>query len=513
LPEFVATAGRVPMGEQVHGFIVPFATGNYTFAIRARQGIPSQLWLAPNSTRDAVQLIATSDWATQRPQLNWSLTASQQSGPVFLEQGIRYYVKTMAFVYSNYGPHRIDVAWRYANVSDANATRMVISDANIIPQAALRPWESNCSTLDSCRGCTTAANCAWCGNTCTERTSSAFCPAPVTATSKCPGCNDLTDCKTCLAQPHCEYINYFCREVSGNSLAVRKLEQCSRFDCDSYSDCGNCTSTFECGWCASTQRCFSFNAYLTRYSNGQCQSWHTVPGTCPACSSRSSCADCTAEFGCGWAYNTSRPSQGLCAAGEFGSKSPTLGLAGWAYDTCPADTECTLLNTTCSQNQTCVETDAPYPSGFTCVCGVGYELVGTQCLPVCNQTCVRGSCSSPGVCQCPAGWSGLSCQNCEYSGGDALPWTHGCGSNASCIPSSWNATVSSYNYSPADVNASKSCQCYDGYAGVADDGCKPFCSQGCVHGTCTAPDTCVCDLGFAGTNCTECDSTQSSYAW
>ena len=36
--------------------------------------------------------------------------------------------------------------------------------------------------------------------------------------------------------------------------------------------------------------------------------------------------------------------------------------------------------------------------------------------------------------------------------------------------------------------------------------CTPVCHQGCVHGTCTLPDTCQCHFGFVGKNCsTECE--------
>jgi Golgi apparatus protein 1 len=39
--------------------------------------------------------------------------------------------------------------------------------------------------------------------------------------------------------------------------------------------------------------------------------------------------------------------------------------------------------------------------------------------------------------------------------------------------------------------------------GFADDGskCAAVCSPGCVHGNCTAPNVCTCDVGWRGNDC------------
>lgn len=44
------------------------------------------------------------------------------------------------------------------------------------------------------------------------------------------------------------------------------------------------------------------------------------------------------------------------------------------------------------------------------------------------------------------------------------------------------------------------CICAKGYTDQGGD-CVPVCSQGCVRGKCTAPDTCKCDFGYVGSNC------------
>jgi len=36
-----------------------------------------------------------------------------------------------------------------------------------------------------------------------------------------------------------------------------------------------------------------------------------------------------------------------------------------------------------------------------------------------------------------------------------------------------------------------------------EDRCSPVCEQGCVNGECREPNTCVCDVGYTGADCTE----------
>ena len=52
--------------------------------------------------------------------------------------------------------------------------------------------------------------------------------------------------------------------------------------------------------------------------------------------------------------------------------------------------------------------------------------------------------------------------------------------------------------------------CCDGYARGEDEStCLPVCSDTCHQGTCVGPDTCHCDQGFGGKDCSKCKTDNS----
>ena len=68
----------------------------------------------------------------------------------------------------------------------------------------------------------------------------------------------------------------------------------------------------------------------------------------------------------------------------------------------------------------------------------------------------------------------------------------------------------SVNSTCINLNGSYTCSCDTGYVSNTSDAeeqgrsskpCKPICHEPCVNGLCTAPDTCSCDLGWAGATC------------
>ncbi|KAG8199355.1 hypothetical protein JTE90_011818 [Oedothorax gibbosus] len=49
--------------------------------------------------------------------------------------------------------------------------------------------------------------------------------------------------------------------------------------------------------------------------------------------------------------------------------------------------------------------------------------------------------------------------------------------------------------------------CCQGYKRVSKDTCKPVCARGCIHGNCTQPEHCECEVGWEGVECTkECNN-------
>ena len=48
-------------------------------------------------------------------------------------------------------------------------------------------------------------------------------------------------------------------------------------------------------------------------------------------------------------------------------------------------------------------------------------------------------------------------------------------------------------------------ECCPGYTrGFNESTCQPVCQEQCVHGTCVRPDTCQCEEGFGGIDCSKC---------
>ena len=132
-----------------------------------------------------------------------------------------------------------------------------------------------------------------------------------------------------------------------------------------------------------------------------------------------------------------------------------------------------------------------------CLCPANHTGNGTTCEPICTQGCLRGVCVAPDVCECSdsrtatgiTAWSGADCSQCVQG-------AHGCHSNATC-----------FSLEAGTVR----CFCDSGYHGTGYS-CDPVCQRACVHGTCTAPNTCTCAAstksGFGpawtGELCTEC---------
>lgn len=84
-----------------------------------------------------------------------------------------------------------------------------------------------------------------------------------------------------------------------------------------------------------------------------------------------------------------------------------------------------------------------------------------------------GTCTAPGECSCPTGWTGASCDT------------------PICSPSCQHGGT---------CTAPGACACPSGWSGATCD--TPECTSACQNGgTCTAPNTCTCANGWSGPTC------------
>ncbi len=94
-------------GTRMHGFLVPPVSGNYTFWIAADD--QSELWLSPGSeVSAAVKIAGNTEWTSPS---EWTKYPSQQSAPIALRAGFRYYIRALHA--ETYGPQdNMSVAWQ-----------------------------------------------------------------------------------------------------------------------------------------------------------------------------------------------------------------------------------------------------------------------------------------------------------------------------------------------------------------------------------------------------------------
>ncbi|XP_065356782.1 epidermal growth factor-like protein 6 [Calliphora vicina] len=148
-----------------------------------------------------------------------------------------------------------------------------------------------------------------------------------------------------------------------------------------------------------------------------------------------------------------------------------------------------------NENGKCIPVcETPCRFGFckapnVCECNNGYEMKMNKCVPICKNKCINGYCKRPGVCGCPTNFeldannSSLCIPICEPK----------CPKFSKCIKSI-----------PPNPNR---CQCISGFAkNKKSETCEPVCTNKCVNGFCSAPETCGCNKGYEldYTNKTNC---------
>jgi hypothetical protein len=96
-------------GQRIYGWLEAPASGNYTFWVSGDDN--TRLFLSPSEQPAEVALVAhVPDWTEPR---EWNKYAVQQSAPIFLQAGSRYYI--MALMKEAYGGDHVAVRWRLPN--------------------------------------------------------------------------------------------------------------------------------------------------------------------------------------------------------------------------------------------------------------------------------------------------------------------------------------------------------------------------------------------------------------
>jgi hypothetical protein len=93
-------------GDRIRGYICPPISGDYTFWIASDDN--SALFLSPDDQASNKQRIAWVNGATQPRE--WSKYASQQSAPIYLEAGKKYYIESLHK--EAYGGDHVAVGWQ-----------------------------------------------------------------------------------------------------------------------------------------------------------------------------------------------------------------------------------------------------------------------------------------------------------------------------------------------------------------------------------------------------------------
>ena len=116
-------------GTRMHGYVIPPASGNYTFWIASDDN--SELWLSSNHDPANAQLLATvGTWTSPR---QWTKFASQRSPSVSLAAGVLYYIR--ALQKDGTGADNLAVAWQGPTLPGTN----VIAGQYLMPFSPVSP--------------------------------------------------------------------------------------------------------------------------------------------------------------------------------------------------------------------------------------------------------------------------------------------------------------------------------------------------------------------------------------
>ena len=418
-----------------------------------------------------------------------------------------------------------------------------------------------CESYSLCSDCITN-DCGWCTSThsCFDQTNylqrfeMGGCLAWTWDISVCPACNSYTTCGTCLAAYRCGWCflpddptKGLCNTgsfggSSMGSICITNIQNTSLVytgwayaTCPNVDMCrlhyDNCTETttcvnvpissFECvcksgftpfnatscipicngcmhGTCSAPYTC-SCDTYWSGENCTDCYSANMTDGcdSLSLCDNNSKTCECIEGYKLTTLNVTFSPTQcvpicsscyeGICVAPE--TCQCNLGFEGIQCDQCNQSFAQSKYH--CDANARCTYNTTI--SDFGCVCGAGYKGSGLSCSPICTE-CYEGFCIAPETCQCKFTFTGTTCDQCNQTYAQDY---YQCTANSLCA----------YDKNISHVV----CVCEAGYtrSGLL---CSPICTD-CYEGICVAPETCHCNLDFAGTTCDQCNQSfaQSKY--
>uniref|UniRef100_A0A146L5D8 Multiple epidermal growth factor-like domains protein 8 n=2 Tax=Lygus hesperus TaxID=30085 RepID=A0A146L5D8_LYGHE len=311
----------------------------------------------------------------------------------------------------------------------------------------------------------------------------------------CSKCGGSGKCVPAVNEYECTKDNK-CREIN-------TVEQCPEMSCRA-SDCEKCSAMGDCAWTRQVMKTseeggvtiaadpvYDWTCVERGLSDRSSYKIKTEPACPRRCSHHMDCQTCLQSQGgegdwheCRWSTRL-----GECISPSYQSLVCAGGVCGLVLS---RGALCPQPCSTFSQCSTCLE----------------HAHCGWCALESGNSTgqgiCTEGSLDQPS--EGPA--EGATCEvlyenktNSSLADASKLSWHYViCPAENECENGHHNCDQTSETC--VDVPVGYHCICGPGFKqGELSGDCVPVCTQGCVRGRCTAPDTCTCDFGYVGANC------------
>lgn len=313
-------------------------------------------------------------------------------------------------------------------------------------------------------------------------------------------------CQWC---PHCEKCIRFdgsCENEkdcnSKRSPVVKDVSHCPERDC-SASDCEKCKDSGNCIW----TRQISSNDHLRTTTIKSDNTWncskkgmpsasnYTIvsmpPRACPPrCSQLKDCKTCLSSDGAEGGWHECRWSEALkeCISPSYQHLRCAGGVCGRVLGQCPRPCVEFIQCSHCLSQPHC---------GW---CALSHNSLNGWGI------CMEGGLAGPssGVCKPKNVTRVIESLPANVSmwlnHADGVPtWAYlNCPPENECLNN--HHTCDRKSEECFDTPEGFECRCRKGYV-LENKRCKPVCNKGCVNGTCTEPEVCVCDFGFVGGDC------------